>query len=233
MDKKTLVVIGVLVLVFGGLIGVSVWQSHSGEKIDVDQTQIIEASSESGNYPEMVIGNPDAPVVLVEYGDYQCDACAPLNPYLNEIVEDYDGKVAIVFRTMIMSYHANGVAAASAALAAYNQGYWKEFKDLMYKNLDDWFYSSAEQRQPQFEEYFMQVSDGKGDLEKFREDMQSAEVTKKINFDRKLADEAGVEWTPYIMLNGEVISQKGITRDEFLKNVRAKIDAELESKGIK
>ncbi len=231
MDKKTLIIVGVLILIFGGLIGVSIWQKNSGT-LDVDLAQIIEPSSESGNFPEMIDGDPNAPVILVEYGDYQCDACAPLNPYLNEIIEEYDGKVAIVFRTMIMSYHTNGVAAASAALAAYNQGYWKEFKDLMYANQDDWFYSTAEQRQPQFEEYFMQVSDGKGDLEKFRKDMQSVEVTKKINFDGKLADAAGVEWTPYITLNGELITQRGITRDEFLKNIRAKIDEELEKKGI-
>ncbi len=235
MDKKTIGIIAALVIAFAGLVGISMIQQDSVQAWikDQDITSEIAASEHSGNYPEMIVGNPDAPVKLIEYGDYQCDACAPLNPHLNDLIEEYDGKVAIIFRTMIMSYHSNGVAAASAALAAYNQGYWKEFKDLMYNNLDDWFYASSEQRQPIFEEYFMQVSDNKGDLEKFRQDMQSKEVSKKISFDQKLSELAKVEWTPYIMFKGELISQQNITRDQFMDNLREKIDAELEAQGIK
>ncbi len=235
MDKKTIGIIAALVVVFAALVGISLMQQDSAlawiKEHDINQE--IPASEYSGDFPEMIVGDPDAPVKLIEYGDYQCDACAPLNPHLNELLDEYDGKVAIIFRTMIMSYHSNGVAAASAALAAYNQGYWKEMKDLMYTNLDDWFYASAEQRQPIFEEYFMQVSDNKGDIEKFRQDMQSKEVSKKISFDQKVSELAKVEWTPYIMFKGELISQRDITRDQFIDNLREKIDAELDAQGIK
>ena len=229
MDKKTGIIVGVLAAVLVGLVGITIWQKNAAPAPSSDLSQVIEASEESGNFPELINGNPDAPVKIMEYGDYQCTACAPMNPYINELVEEYDGKVAVVFRTMIMSYHQNGTAAASAALAAYKQGYWKEYKDILFENQDDWYYSDATQRQKQFEEYLMKVSNDKANLEQFRKDMSSEEVTNKLAFDSDLADRAKVEWTPYFMIDGELISQKGMTTAEFMDKLRQKIDAKLES----
>lgn len=229
MDKKTWIIIGVLVVAFAGLVGISVAQnSAQHEEISV----VHEPNAENGNFGEMIDGDPNAPVKIYEYGDYQCDACAPMNPYVNEIIEEYDGKVAVVFRTMIMSYHQNGTASASAALAAARQGYWKEYKDLLYKNQNDWFYSDATQRQKQFEDYFKQVSDGKGDMEKFVADMGSSEVSKKISYDADLARRQKVSFTPTFYVEGDFVDQRNKTRDDFLKELRAKIDEKLAEKGI-
>lgn len=226
--QKTGIIVGALAVVLVGLIGITIWQKNSGDTAkNVELTQVIEASDESGNFPELIVGNPDAPVKIIEYGDYQCTACAPMNPYINELIDEYDGKVAVVFRTMIMSYHQNGTAAASAALAAYKQGYWKEYKDLLFKNQDDWYYSDSTERQKQFEEYLMTVSNNKADLEQFRKDMASEEVAKKISFDAKLSDRAKVEWTPYFMIDGELVSQKGLTTAEFISKLKDKIDSKL------
>ena len=228
MDKKTWVIIGVLVVAFLGLVGVSIAQ-NSAQQVEV--AQVFEASEDNGGFGEMIEGDPNAPVKIYEYGDYQCDACAPMNPYINEIVEEYDGKVAVVFRTMILSYHQNGTAAASAALAAAKQGYWKEYKDLLYTNQNDWFYSDATQRQKQFEDYLKQVSDGKGDMEQFLADMGSSEVSKKISFDADLARKQKVSFTPSFYVEGEFVDQRDKTRDDFLNELRAKIDEKLAEKG--
>lgn len=229
MDKKTWVIIGVLVVAFLGLVGVSIAQ-NSAQQVEV--AQVFEASEDNGGFGEMIEGDPNAPVKIYEYGDYQCDACAPMNPYINEIVEEYDGKVAVVFRTMILSYHQNGTAAASAALAAAKQGYWKEYTDLLYTNQNDWFYSDATQRQKQFEDYLKQVSDGKGDMEQFLADMGSSEVSKKISFDADLARKQKVSFTPSFYVEGEFVDQRDKTRDDFLNELRAKIDEKLAEKGV-
>lgn len=229
MDKKTWIIIGVLVAAFAGLVGISIAQnSAQQENISV----VHEPSAENGYFGEMIDGDPNAPVKIYEYGDYQCDACAPMNPYVNEIIEEYDGKVAVVFRTMIMSYHQNGTASASAALAAAKQGYWKEYKDLLYKNQNDWFYSDATQRQKQFEDYFKQVSNGKGDMEKFVADMGSSEVSQKISFDADLARRQKVSFTPTFYVEEDFVDQREKTRDDFLKELRSKIDEKLAEKGI-
>lgn len=235
MDKKTGIIIGVLVASFVALIGVSIYQSGRNpvnyEQYDLGT--ILEASEDSGEIGELVMGDPDAPVKIFEYGDYQCTACAPTNPYIKQIVEEYKGKVAVVFRTYILSYHNNGTAAASAALAAAQQGYWPEYKDLLFSNQNDWYYSDVAKRQEQFEQYFEQVSKGKGDLEQFREDMNSEAVKKKIEFDRGVyekvtaADGEADQWTPMFYIDGELIDQRELSTDDFLSLLRKKIDAQL------
>lgn len=240
MDKKTGIIIGVILVAFAGLVGVTIAQNNAKKpKVDYDQydlAEIIEPSEDendpTGGYGDLVEGDPEAPVVIYEYGDYQCTACAPMNPHINELVEEYDGKVAIVFRTYIMSYHQNGTAAASAALAAANQGYWQEYKDILFKNQNDWYYSDADERQKQFEEYFDKVTDGKGDLDKFRKDMGSEEISRKISFDTGLGDKTNIEWTPTFYLGDELLDQREISTTEFLKLLREKIDAELKAKNI-
>lgn len=242
MDKKTWIILGALIIGFGALLGVSIWQGNAN-RVDYskyDVHNVIAADENNGNFGDLIEGDPDAPVKIYEYGDYQCDACAPMNPYINKLVEEYDGLVAVVFRTIIMSYHQNGTAAAAAANAAHLQGYWKEYKDLLYSNQNDWFYSSATERQPQFEEYFMTASDGKGDLEKFRTDMASNDVMKKIDFDAAISERADVSFTPTFYVEDEFVGQRkednggnSITTDQFMDKLRAAIDKRLEAQGIK
>lgn len=235
MDKKTWIVLGVIVLGVGALLSISIMQSKS-ERIDYsgyDHNQIIAANEDNGNYEENIEGSADAPVKIYEYGDYQCTACAPTNPYINQLLEEYGDKVALVFRTTIMSYHQNGTAAASAANAAAKQGYWKAYKDLLFANQNDWYYSDAATRQTQFEEYFVKVSEGKGDLAKFREDMSSEAAQKKINFDEAMADKADVQFTPYFFVEDTWVDQREISMNDFLDKLRAEIDKRLEAKGIK
>lgn len=118
MEKKTWVIIGIIVAAFGALIGLTL---ASGNKLvpvnadDYNLAEVIPASAASGEMSENIVGNPDAPVKIFEYADYQCEGCAANNPQLNKLVEEYDGKVALVFRGYVISYHQNGTAAASAA----------------------------------------------------------------------------------------------------------------------
>lgn len=150
-SKRSLVIVIAFVI---AVVGLFVWLGGRG-RIDYsgyNLSEVIAADENSGNIEEMIEGNPDAPVKIFEYGDYQCTACAPMNPKINALVEEYDGKVAVVFRTEIMSYHQNGTAAASAALAAAKQGYWQEYKDILFANQNDWYYSDSQRRQQQFEE---------------------------------------------------------------------------------
>ena len=221
-----------IVLAFVALIAITQLQNKADIDYNAyDLNSVIAADENTGGLAENVDGDPDAPVLLYEYGDYQCTACAPMNPYINELLEEYDGKVAVVFRTYIMSYHDNGVAAASAANAAAIQGYWKEYKDLLYETQNDWYYAEGDERQQMFEQYFEQATDGKGDLEQFRQDMGSKEVAQKIKFDAALSERVGLEWTPSFYLDGELLDQRNITTSEFMDLLREKIDAKLAELG--
>lgn len=236
MDKKIWIVIAAIVAVFGVVITLSVIQKNEDKIVSVNAddynlVEVIPASEASGNMPENIVGDPDAPVKIYEYADYQCEGCAAMNPYLNKLVEEYDGKVAVVYRGYVLSYHQNGTAAASAANAAALQGYWKPFKDLLFTNQDDWFSATASERQALFEKYFEEATDGKGDLARFRKDMQSAQVAQKISFDRALSEKRGLEWTPYIWIEDERMEREEMG-SKFMENAKAKIDAKLKKLGI-
>ncbi len=230
MDKKTWIIIGVIFLGFGGLVGLTMLQRKdevaSVNYDEIEETSVIAASEASGGMEENIDGDANAPVLIFDYADYQCEGCAAMNPQLNKLVKEYDGKVAVVFRTYIQSYHQNGTAAASAANAAAKQGYWKKFKDLMFTNQNEWYSATGDERQAMFEKYFREASDEKGDVEQFRKDMASKEVAQKIAFDRGLADKVGLDWTPSIWVGDELIPRESMG-SSFLDDMREKIDTKL------
>ena len=240
MDKKTLAVLGVIFAGVAALIGFTLMNRDHTDYSNYDFNIIIPADEASGNLPENILGSADAPVVVYEYGNYQCTACAPMNPYVNQLKEEYGDNIAIVFRNTYLPDHSNANAAAAAANSAAIQGYWKEYKDLLFSNLNEWFYSSGQTRQSLFEEYFVKASNGQGDLSKFREDMSSSAVAKKIAFDNAIATRRGADFTPAFYVEDEFVGQRkednngeSITTEQFLDKIRAAIDKRLEAKEIK
>ena len=107
---------------------------------------VIPATKDNGNIGDHVKGDSDAPVLIFEYADYQCPGCASINAKVNKAVEELDGKLAVVYRNYLLSYHKNGTAAASAAEAAGLQGYWKPYADKLFAEQAEWEYASASER---------------------------------------------------------------------------------------
>lgn len=167
---------------------------------------VIEPTKDNGNIGDHVKGDKDAPVLVFEYADYQCPGCASINPKVNKAIEELDGKLAVVYRNFLLSYHKNGTAAASAAEAAGLQGYWKPYADLLFANQSEWQGASGSERTALFEKYFTDASKGKGDLEKFRSDISSDQVSQKISFDMGLARRIDVPSTPAFFVDGQNIA---------------------------
>ncbi len=208
MSKKAAIIIGVIVLVLGGMIAWAVVQANmSAKKYDTyDLYSYIEGNDDNGHIADHVKGNKDAKVLIFEYADYQCSGCASNVASVNKLVEKYGDKIGIVFRTYVLSYHTNGKAADYAAEAAGLQGYWKEYGEKLFANQNDWFYSDASQRTTQFEQYFTEVTGGKGNLDQFRSDVNSANVAAKFDFDKKLSERLGtIEYTPAFYMDGKFI----------------------------
>ena len=202
-------VVGVIVV---ALIGVAAFFVLDGNnKVSENSNSIIGPSEKNGNIGDHVKGDPEAPVVIFEYADYQCPGCASINLKVNQAVEELDGKLAVVYRSFLLPYHQNGTAAASAAEAAGLQGYWKPYADKLFAKQADWEELSPSERTEKFDQYFLEVTDGRGDLEKFNEDIASEAVSKKISYDMRLGKNANVEGTPSFYIDGQLInwSKKG------------------------
>lgn len=171
-----------------------------------DFYSVIEPTKDNGNIGDHVKGNADAPVLIFEYADYQCPGCASINPRVNKVVEELDGKLGVVYRSFLLSYHQNGTAAASAAEAAGLQGYWKPYADKLFEEQVEWEYVSASERTALFDKYFEEVTDGKGDVEKFNQDLASEAVSKKISFDMGIGKRIDVGGTPAFYIDGQLIN---------------------------
>jgi protein-disulfide isomerase len=79
-------------------------------------------------------GTADAPVVLVEYADYECPYCQMVQPTLDKVLGDYKGKVAFAFKDVPLPMHANAVKAAEATRCAQAQGKYWEYHDLLFSS---------------------------------------------------------------------------------------------------
>jgi len=210
MNKSTGIILAVFVLLFGGFATWAIVHNQSKSTTSYDVNTVIEANEDNGMIAEHIEGDQNAPVKIFEYSDYQCSGCASVVDSVAELVKKYDGKVAVVHRTYVLSYHTNGIAAASASEAAGLQGYWKQYGDYLFDNQADWYYSDATARTEQFAQYFLTVSENKGDVEKFLSDMASENVKKKVNFDISLAKQASavseIQYTPAFFLDGEFVN---------------------------
>lgn len=82
-------------------------------------------------------GDPDAPVTIVEFGDFECPYCHDAAPVLRAVVEESDGQVRLVFRHFpLFEVHPYALTAALAAEAAGAQGRFWEMHDLLFAHQD-------------------------------------------------------------------------------------------------
>jgi protein-disulfide isomerase len=84
-----------------------------------------------------VLGNPDAPVTLLEYGDYECPYCAAAAPVLRQVVTESGGRVRLIFRNFpLPDVHPFALTAALAAEAAGEQGAFWPMHELIFARQD-------------------------------------------------------------------------------------------------
>ncbi|MBR5389008.1 thioredoxin domain-containing protein [Candidatus Saccharibacteria bacterium] len=210
-NNRTLLIIliTVIALFIGAIVFVPQLTKKSSDDEDGTSTVIdiseydvntyIEGNEDNGGISDHVRGADikTAKVILFEYADYQCSGCATVTPWIGEVLEDYKDEVAIVYRSLpLTSIHPNAIAAASAVEAAGLQGYWEEYADLVFANQAEWFYATGSKRTEYFASYFNTVTNGAGDVNKFRSDMAGDAVKAKVNFDRALAESLNITGTP-------------------------------------
>jgi len=204
--------IGIIVIVaIVALLGLATYAIIDGNNKATDYDKydfysVIEPTKDNGNIGDHVKGDPEAPTLIFEYADYQCPGCASINPKVNKVIEELDGKLAVVYRSFLLSYHQNGTAAASAAEAAGLQGYWKPYADKLFAEQAEWENATGSERAALFDKYFDEVTNGEGDMEKFNADIASDEVSKKISFDMGIGKRIDVGATPAFYVDGQLIN---------------------------
>ena len=138
-------------------------------------------------------GPADAPVTLVEYGDYQCPYCGAAYPVVKRLQKTLGQKLRFVFRNFPLTQsHPYALIAAEAAEAAALQGKFWEMHDLLY-----------EQQALLEPDVIPAWAERLGlDLEKLGNDISHGVVEERIKEDRQSGIRSGVNGTPTFFING-------------------------------
>jgi len=140
-----------------------------------------------------VRGPMEAPVTMVEYGDFECPYCGQAEPVVRELLGDF-GDVRYVWRHLPLSdVHPNAQLAAEASEAAARQGAFWEMHDLLLDHQDALEPSDL-----------MEYAERLGlDIERFSNDLREHEGAAQIAEDVDSADISGVSGTPTFFINGQ------------------------------
>ena len=145
--------------------------------------------------PELdhIRGRPDAPVTLVEYGDFECPYCVRAAPVIEELLERFTGELRYVFRHLPAERRApQRPGAAEASEAAAEQGAFWEMRDRLLDNPDE---LSPADLSRHAAELGLDVDD-------FAEGLRRRRYAPRIARDVQSADASGVSGTPTFFVNG-------------------------------
>jgi len=161
-------------------------------------------------------GDPDAPVTLIEYSDFQCPFCAAFHPTIKKVLDDNPGKVRWVYRHFPLDQiHQNARPAAEASECSAEQGKFWEFADLLFEN-----------QEKLGENFYKELAARVGiNQSQFNECLFSRKYKDKVETDLEEGIKVGVKRTPGSFVNGELVS--GAVPYETLKTAVEKALAEL------
>jgi protein-disulfide isomerase len=148
-------------------------------------------------------GPGDAPVVLVEFADFECPHCAAVAPVLDATWAEHKDRVRFVYKFLPLPMHAHAEIAARAAIAAGDQGKFWEMHDLLFSN------AHALER-TNLDAYAQQLA---LDMKKFAADFDSPETSSRLSQDLALADALDIHSTPTIYVNGRQFDGKTALAD--------------------
>jgi protein-disulfide isomerase len=140
------------------------------------------------------LGPEDAPVTLVEYGDYQCPYCADMHPMIKAIAKSMGAQMRFVFRHMpLIEMHPYSQHAAEAAEAAGAQGKFWQMHDAIFQH-------QSELGSDLLHKLAVKI---KLDLEKFSSDLDARRFRPRVKRDFMGGMRSGVAGTPTFFINGK------------------------------
>ncbi len=140
-----------------------------------------------------ILGQEDAPVTLVEYGDLECPYCRQVNPVIRELRKRMGRRLRYVFRQFpISSSHPHAQMAAEAAEAAGAQGKYWEMHDYLLEH-------QLALEEVNLLEYAAELE---LDVERFERDLKEHTFADKVREDFKSGVRSGVNGTPTFFING-------------------------------
>src|SRR5918995_3325281 len=162
-----------------------------------------------------VRGPANAPVTLVEYGDFQCPYCGDAYPVVQELVERYGDNLRFVFRHMpLADLHPRAPAAAEAAEAAAARGRFWEMHDRLFTH-------QRELSDAHLREHAAAIG---LDVERFDSELREGIHRARVEEDLRSGVRSGTPSTPRFFING-VMHQGSPSYPELFERIATELSA--------
>ena len=154
-------------------------------------------------------------VTLVEFLDFECEACRAAYPFVEDLRQTDAGQVTFVVRYFPIDSHANARNAAHAVEAAARQGRFEDMYAQMYETQTQW----GERRDSQAAVFRGFAQDMGLDMARFDADVDSPDVAERVQRDVDDGLALGVSGTPTFFLDGRILQPD--TTEEFTDAIDA------------
>lgn len=180
---------------------VKVAQAGQAKEREEEERKKLEESYNNPLKPEirddeLIRGNKNGQLVLVEYSDFECPFCARGYKTVLTLLEKYKGKIKFVYKHLPLSFHPQAMIASQyyEAIRLQNEDKAIKFHDAIYED----------QRSLQKGEAFLKAEAKKlkVDMNKLAKDIKSDKVMNRIKQDQAEAAKFGFQGTPGFLLNG-------------------------------
>ncbi len=171
-------------------------------------------------------GDPDAPVTIVEFSDFQCPFCSRFyHQTLPQIEQNYieTGKVNLVYRDMPLGIHSNAIPAHVAAECADEQGAFWQYHDVLFDRQSQWGRLGEAALDTQLKAYAVEI----GLDSRFGECLVSPEVEAEVRHDHSQARGYGVTGTPTFFVGNEDTGYTRLTGAQPYASFQSVIDSIL------
>jgi protein-disulfide isomerase len=163
-------------------------------------------------------GQVNAPVMIMEFADFQCPACGDFSRYSEPLIKDYvdNGTVRFVWYDYpLVELHANAFLASRSGRCANEQNQFWAYHDYVFGQQGDW--SAEKDPTRKFIGYAQQVG---LDRDAFTQCLRSDKYRKEVSESRQLGETLGVNGTPTLFINGKRAQEIPRTRAEWDELIR-------------
>ena len=174
-----------------------------------------------------IMGDPNAPVTIVEFSDFQCPYCGRFyEQTLPSLVENYidSGKAKLVYRDLPLSFHANAKPSHIAAECADEQGKFWDYHDILFEKQSEWQSLSSDDLTSTLSGY---ASDMGLQTATFESCLSSSKMSEEVSKDALDAATYGATGTPTFFIGNEKDGFIKLTGAQPYATFQAAIDAQL------
>lgn len=187
-------------------------------------TPIVKISADD----DPVIGDPNAPISIIEFSDFQCPFCARFHiQTLPSILEEYvdQGKVKLIFRDFpIQNIHPNALPASVAAECANEQGKFKVMHDKLFDNQKEWSGLETANAMSLFSQYALEME---LEQEVFDSCLTNGKYIEEIRNDLNDGRTYGVSGTPGFFIGNDQVGYVELKGAQPFESFKKVIDAQL------